>query len=386
MQVSSSVAQNIVESMKTIIKQDINFIDTDGTIIASTDPQRVGTYHEGALTVIKSNQILIVSPEDSYQGTRPGINLPVHVNGETIAVIGITGDPQQVITYGNILRKMTEILVLEDELRSLKQRDAERSRILLEDLIFYSDEFASRWDSSIEEEWCTDSDSKRIIVVKAPGFPFSVYKEIRHQLELIFESGVTSIFKRGALWMEHEQYFVILYKSKVEKTILNCLDEGITSVNKGNVIVTAAIGSAVYKDFKKSYMDALFALQNGVLHINEGMAPVSFCRYDDLTIELLFDGKNLERQAQLVHNILAALSPKEIDGFYHVIKLFGKHNGAVSAIAEELYVHKNTLQYQIQKLRKLTGYDMRRYDDYMVLKMAFTLYKVFELRNQHLVK
>lgn len=386
MQVSPLVAQNIVESMKTIIKQDINFIDTDGTIIASTDPQRVGTYHEGALNVIKSNQILIVSPEDSYQGTRPGINVPVHVNGETIAVIGITGDPQQVTTYGNILRKMTEILVLEDELRALKQRDAERSRMLLEDLIFYSEEFASRWDSSVEEHWRTDNDLKRIIIVKATESAFLVYKEIRHQLEMAFESVSASISKRGALWMEHEQYFVILHKSKAEKIIRRCLDDGIAAVNNGNVAVTVATGSAVYKEFKKSYKDALLALQNGPLRMSEESSPVSFYQYDDLTTELLFDDKNLERQEQLVHNVLAALSPKEIEEFYHIMQLFGKHNGSVSAIAEEMYIHKNTLQYQVQKLRRLTGYDMRRYDDYTVLKMAFTLHKAIELRNQHLGK
>lgn len=386
MQVSSSVAQNIVESMKTIIKQDINFIDTDGTIIASTDPQRVGTYHEGALTVIKSNQMLIVSPEDTYQGTRPGINVPVHVNGETIAVIGITGDPQQVTTYGNILRKMTEILVLEDELRALKQRDAERSRMLLEDLIFYSEEFSSRWDSSVEEHWRTDNDLKRIIIVKATQSHFAIYKEVRHQLEMALESVSIPISKRDALWMEHEQFFVILHKSKAEKIIRRCLEDGIEIANTGKDNVIVGIGSSVYKDFKKSYKDALLTLQNGPLKSLSNQSPTVFYKYDDLTVELLFDDKSQERQEQLVQNVLAALSPKEIEEFYHIMQLFGKHNGSISAISEEMFIHKNTLQYQVQKLRRLTGYDMRRYDDYVVLKLAFTLHKAIDLRNQHFGK
>lgn len=379
MQVSSSVAQNIVESMKTIIKQDINFIDTDGTIIASTDPQRVGTYHEGALTVIKSNQILIVSPEDSYQGTRPGINVPVHVNGETIAVIGITGDPQQVTTYGNILRKMTEILVLEDELRALRQRDAERSRMLLEDLIFYSEEFASRWDSSVEEHWRTDNDLKRIIIIKAAPAQFLAYKEIRHQLEMAFESVSQPLSKRGVLWMEHEQFFVILHKSKAEKMVQRCLDDALNSIKDQQIPVTIAYGSAVYKDFKKSYKDALLTLQNGPLCNGDSDGIVAVFHYEDLTLELLVNDKNEERQAQLVEKVLGTLSPKEVDEFNHILKLFGEHNGSVSAISEAMYIHKNTLQYQIQKLRRLTGYDMRRYDDYVVLKLAFVLHKASQM-------
>lgn len=373
MKVSVTVAQNIVESMKTIIKQDINFIDTDGTIIASTDPQRVGTYHEGALTVVKTNQMLIVSPEDTYEGTRPGINVPVHVNGETIAVIGITGDPQQVMTYGNILRKMTEILVLEDEVRTLQQRDAERSRMLVEDLLFYGDAFGNRWDATIEAQWLLDEGLKRVCIIKVEAPQFNVYKDLRHQLNMAFDTANIALSKRSVLWMEHEQLFVVLYKLKSEKMLRRILEEALASVPA----VTIAYGSAVHQDFKKSYQDALLTLQNGPLVTTAAANGAASYEYEKLTIELLINDTNKDRQLQLVDKVLGALSQKEIAEFKHILQLFGEHNGSVSVIAEELFIHKNTLQYQIQKLKRLTGYDMRHYDDYMVLKLAFMLHSLF---------
>ena len=373
MKVSVTVAQNIVESMKTIIKQDINFIDTDGTIIASTDPQRVGTYHEGALTVVKTNQMLIVSPEDTYEGTRPGINMPVHVNGETIAVIGITGDPQQVMTYGNILRKMTEILVLEDEVRTLQQRDAERSRMLVEDLLFYGDAFGNRWDATIEAQWLLDEGLKRVCIIKVEAPQFNVYKDLRHQLNMAFDTANIALSKRSVLWMEHEQLFVVLYKLKSEKMLRRILEEALASVPA----VTIAYGSAVHQDFKKSYQDALLTLQNGPLVTTAAANGAASYEYEKLTIELLINDTNKDRQLQLVDKVLGALSQKEIAEFKHILQLFGEHNGSVSVIAEELFIHKNTLQYQIQKLKRLTGYDMRHYDDYMVLKLAFMLHSLF---------
>ncbi len=373
MKVSVTVAQNIVESMKTIIKQDINFIDTDGTIIASTDPQRVGTYHEGALTVVKTNQMLIVSPEDTYEGTRPGINVPVRVNGETIAVIGITGDPQQVMTYGNILRKMTEILVLEDEVRTLQQRDAERSRMLVEDLLFDGDAFGNRWDAAIEAQWLLDEGLKRVCIIKVEAPQFNVYKDLRHQLNMAFDTANIALSKRSVLWMEHEQLFVVLYKLKSEKMLRRILEEALASVPA----VTIAYGSAVHQDFKKSYQDALLTLQNGPLVTTAAANGAASYEYEKLTIELLINDTNKDRQLQLVDKVLGALSQKEIAKFKHILQLFGEHNGSVSVIAEELFIHKNTLQYQIQKLKRLTGYDMRHYDDYMVLKLAFMLHSLF---------
>ncbi|UBX38311.1 helix-turn-helix domain-containing protein [Enterococcus lactis] len=39
-------------------------------------------------------------------------------------------------------------------------------------------------------------------------------------------------------------------------------------------------------------------------------------------------------------------------------------------------VHKNTLQYRLNKLHSLTGYNPRNYDDYLILKLAFLLIQI----------
>ena len=41
-------AQDIVEDIGAIVRQNINMMDGDGVIIASTDPTRLGNFHEGA--------------------------------------------------------------------------------------------------------------------------------------------------------------------------------------------------------------------------------------------------------------------------------------------------------------------------------------------------
>ena len=51
MKINTELAQKIVESLRDTIEQDINFIDSDGIIIASTDHRRINSLHEGALTL-----------------------------------------------------------------------------------------------------------------------------------------------------------------------------------------------------------------------------------------------------------------------------------------------------------------------------------------------
>ena len=53
MEIDPKIAQTIAENMKEIFHHDINFFDTTGTIIASTDASRIGTGHDGARLAVK---------------------------------------------------------------------------------------------------------------------------------------------------------------------------------------------------------------------------------------------------------------------------------------------------------------------------------------------
>lgn len=86
MKIPQYLACDIVESMKKIINQDINYIDTDGMIIASTNKNRVGTFHGGAKRVLTTKSELIISFDDQYEGTKQGINLPVFFQNDIVGV------------------------------------------------------------------------------------------------------------------------------------------------------------------------------------------------------------------------------------------------------------------------------------------------------------
>lgn len=51
MELSRRIAEKIVAEVNNIIPQKINLMDPHGTIIASTDPMRVGSFHEGAYRI-----------------------------------------------------------------------------------------------------------------------------------------------------------------------------------------------------------------------------------------------------------------------------------------------------------------------------------------------
>ncbi|MFR9190725.1 MAG: sugar diacid recognition domain-containing protein, partial [Anaerotruncus massiliensis (ex Togo et al. 2019)] len=139
MDISKRNAMQIVNEISGIIGQHVNMMDADGTIIASTDPERMDTYHEGAARVIGEHlDELIIQSDDEYEGTRKGINLPILLDGEIAGVVGITGERDEVVKYGQIIKKMTEILLIENFDKEQKKID-DRIRTRFIDEWLYGD-------------------------------------------------------------------------------------------------------------------------------------------------------------------------------------------------------------------------------------------------------
>ena len=72
------IAEKFITRLTAYTKYNINIMDDKGVIIASRNPERVGTFHEAAFDIVKNKrEIIEVSQEDRMLGTRPGVNLPL---------------------------------------------------------------------------------------------------------------------------------------------------------------------------------------------------------------------------------------------------------------------------------------------------------------------
>ena len=130
MYLTPELAQQIAERTTTDLRKNINIMDQNGIIIGSGHKDRLNTFHEGAVRVLQTKNPFTVTNADaqSLQGAKPGINLPIRFNGEIIGVVGITGDPQEVEPYGEIVKNLVELMLAHDFLR----REVELETRLLE--------------------------------------------------------------------------------------------------------------------------------------------------------------------------------------------------------------------------------------------------------------
>ena len=124
MQLSRHNAEIIVKELNTIINDKINMMNEKGVIIASTDQERIGQEHEGAKRIINDRlEELIIHSHDRYEGSLEGVNYPIIISNEIIGVVGITGPYNKVAKYGQITKKMTEILIQEISIKEQKSME-----------------------------------------------------------------------------------------------------------------------------------------------------------------------------------------------------------------------------------------------------------------------
>lgn len=88
-----TLSQSIVDRAMTIIEGNVNVMDHTGVIIASGEAARLGQLHEGALLALSRKGLVEIDAAlaQPLDAVRPGVNLPLSVNGRIVGCIGLTG-------------------------------------------------------------------------------------------------------------------------------------------------------------------------------------------------------------------------------------------------------------------------------------------------------
>lgn len=121
------------------------------------------------------------------------------------------------------------------------------------------------------------------------------------------------------------------------------------------------------KDVSKSYKEAKMALDVGKIFY----ADRAVVAYNTLGIGRLIYQLPVNLCEMFIEEIFGGDVPSELDEeTLNTIDMFLENSLNVSETARQLYVHRNTLLYRLEKLQKITGLDIRVFDDALTLKIA----------------
>lgn len=373
MDISLDNAQRIVSEISSVLREDVNLMDETATIIASTDASRVGDHHRGAERIISERlDGLIITPEDRIPGARPGLNLPIWVEGEIAGVLGITGNPDTFTTPAHVMQKMTEILLRETRSR---ERAEQHGRSFSRFLQAWLTNRASPSPSLIREGRDVGIDVTASYVVAAsqvlpangqrPTAPTA-----QAEIDQIAELAVRHARQSGAIAAALTSRIVMLYPFDGEDRVGDVVGMLTRLAAQVRATSTMRLPTGVSSS-GVSAPEAADQAEKALGHAVQSAADVH--RYDQLTLELLLAATPADDRLAFAERVFGGLAADVRMEAQRTLRAYFDADGSLSRAAAALHIHKNTLTGRLNRIAESTGLDARRVADAAVLWLALEI-------------
>ena len=346
--ISSQIIQTSIEELKAITKVDLCVYDINGGLAAGTME----------MNEVSTNLIIgfAKSPADS-QVIGAHHLLKILDEGELLYVLVARGLSDDVYMVGKIAVCQLQNLIIAYKERF--DRNNFFQNLLLDNLLLV-DIYNRAKKLHVEA-----SVPRAVFLVETKTEKDGMVTEV---LKGMFSS------QSGDYITAVDESSVILIKSLEEGYTMDTLnqvaDTIVDTLNAEAMLnVKVAYGAVVQelKDVSKSYKEAKMALDVGRIFY----AEKKVIAYSTLGIGRLIYQLPINLCRIFIQEIFGDNIPEELDEeMLSTINKFFENNLNVSETSRQLFVHRNTLVYRIEKLQKATGLDIRTFDDALTFKIA----------------
>lgn len=359
--ISNQILQNTIEGLKTITRVDICVMDTEGKALATT----IGNADEYENAVLA----FVDSPADSQvlQGFQ---FFKVFDEHQLEYVILVRGESDDVYMIGKLAAFQIQNLLVAYKERY--DKDNFIKNLLLDNLLLV-DIYNRAKKLHIE----TDVRRVVFIIETKNEKDTNALETVRSLFSGKTKDFITAVDEKNIILVKelkpNETYEDMTKTAKVILDMLNT--EAMTKVH-------VAFGTIVneIKDVSRSYKEAKMALDVGKIFYS-GRNVVA---YSNLGIGRLIYQLPMPLCKMFIREIFDGKSPDDFDEeTLTTINKFFENSLNVSETSRQLYIHRNTLVYRLDKLQKSTNLDLRVFDDAITFKIALMVVKYMKyMENQ----
>ena len=351
---SNRLFQGLVYQMRDTVDRMIGVIDESATIIACSDLTKIGEPNDFLAADLGENNELFIRDGITYKpfGSKMKSEYAVFVSGSD-----------------DLAAKMCGVLSI--SLSSIKQYYDEKydrgnfiKNIIL-DNILPGDIFAK----ARELHFSSDASRAVLLVRVQANSSVSAFDVVQNlfpdkQKDFVFNISET------------DTVLVKEIRKGIDRTDMEKLAASIVDTLSGEHYIKAVVGIgtpiANVKDLATSFKEAQIAMEVSKVFDTEKQ----IIRYDNLGIARLIYQLPTTVCEMFLREVFKQGSIESLDQeTLFTIQRFFENNLNVSETSRGLFVHRNTLVYRLEKIKKLTGLDLREFDDAIVFKVALMVKK-----------
>ncbi|MDO5517779.1 MAG: sugar diacid recognition domain-containing protein [Clostridium sp.] len=323
MKLSKRIAQKIVTEMMNVIPYNINVMDENGIILGSGDSSRIGKIHEGSINAIKNKNINEVYEDNDAM--KAGVNAPIIVDNKIIGVIGITGDPEEVRRFSKLVCATAALLIdqikLDEEIHNKRLSKERFYHELARRKTAYDDEFYE----AAQSYGMDLSKTCRAIVVDG-NFKNTDLKLLCERYHNFSEGKNRTVF----FITDNYEYSMILKKLKA-----------INDVHKISIGTEEEIAAYSCEKAELSYEYGIKIKPSNLIY-----------SYEEFKIFINLEHKDKSLFTALISNLEKAGNKLEL---LETLQVYIEENSDINSVASKLKIHRNTLNYRLERINILTG-------------------------------
>ena len=350
--ISNQILQNTIEGLKLISRVELCVLDTDGKEVAST-----ADMSGCARTTVE----FVQSPADSQeiQGYQ---YFKIYDEQQLEYILIAGGAGEDVYTIGKMTAFQIQSLLVAYKERF--DKDNFIKNLLLDNLLLV-DIYGRAKKLHIQ------TDVRRVVMIVEgdSGRDNNARELIRTSYGNSSRDFVTAVDENNVIVVkdlaESDQNKEI---TKAAGAIVSLLaQEGIKDIH-------VSYGTVVHeiKEVSRSYKEAKMALDVGKIFFDER----SIIAYSELGIGRLIYQLPIPLCKMFIREIFGGKSPDDFDEeTLTTIHKFFENSLNVSETSRQLFIHRNTLVYRLDKLQKSTGLDLRIFEDAITFKIALMVVK-----------
>ena len=349
--ISNQILQNTIEGLKGIARVELCVMDVDGKEVAAT--MDMGNCSKPAVEFASS-------PADSQEIQGYQYFKIYDEQLEYILVAGGTGE--DVYMIGKMVAFQIQNLLVAYKERF--DKDNFIKNLLLDNLLL-----VDIYSRSKKLHIQTDVPRVVMIVESAGGKDNNVLELARNHFGTNSKDFITAVDESNVIvvkeFAETDTGKEIEKAARTLETAL--LKEGIREVR-------IAYGTIVHeiKEVSRSYKEAKMALDVGKIFFDER----DIIAYSELGIGRLIYQLPIPLCKMFIREIFGGKSPDDFDEeTLTTIYKFFENSLNVSETSRQLFIHRNTLVYRLDKLQKSTGLDLRVFEDAITFKIALMVVK-----------
>lgn len=351
--ISNQILQNTIDGMKNIARVDFSVLDSEGKEVATTMTEHVSFRNEAAE--------FAKSPADS-QEIKGCQYFKIYDDNLVEYILVASGTGEDAYLVGKMAAFQIQNLAIAYKERF--DKDNFIKNLLLDNLLLI-DIYSRAKKLHIE------TDVPRVVMILQcdNSKDINVLETVRSYLNINNMDFATAVDEKD----------IIIVKDLSEGDTVKDIEKSAKVLQKnlskeGLKNIHLAYGTVVHeiKETSRSYKEAKMAMDVGRIFFDDR----NLIAYEQLGIGRLIYQLPLPLCKMFIKEIFGDKTPENLDEeTLTTINKFFENSLNVSETSRQLFIHRNTLVYRLDKLQKSTGLDLRIFDDAITFHIALMVTK-----------